>query len=123
SSGGMAKINQPWPASTEENLSTSRKKARSASGSLLYMTICAPLIKRKLRFPNGDGHIFTVRPSSQLDFRRSEGKPSGMRCTTKRVPGPCWKHPRTEIEILHPTSNQRSGSCHVTHNFSKELDR
>jgi hypothetical protein len=37
SDGGSAKISQPWPASTDSYSSTSRKKARSASGSLLWM--------------------------------------------------------------------------------------
>ena len=35
SDGGSANINQPRPASTEENPSTSRRNERSASGSLL----------------------------------------------------------------------------------------
>src|SRR6267378_1562486 len=50
SSGGMAKINHPWPASTQENWSTSRKKARSASGSLEQTTTCAAFIKGELLF-------------------------------------------------------------------------
>jgi hypothetical protein len=35
SAGGNLKMSQPCPASTERNSSTSRKNARSASGSLL----------------------------------------------------------------------------------------
>src|ERR1700722_1611314 len=44
SRGGMAKINHPWPTSTDGYLKTSRKKARSASAFLEWITICAPLI-------------------------------------------------------------------------------
>src|SRR5580704_17500480 len=54
SSGGMAKISQPWPASTQGNWSTSRKKTRSASESLEETTTCAPLIKRELLLASVD---------------------------------------------------------------------
>ena len=43
SPGGRAKISQPSPASTCANPSTSRRKARSASASREWMTVCAPL--------------------------------------------------------------------------------
>src|SRR2546430_2694969 len=37
-------MSQPPPASTDENPSTSRRKARTASASLLKMIACAPVI-------------------------------------------------------------------------------
>src|SRR5262249_31716317 len=48
SCGGSSKISQPWPASTDENPRTSRKKARSAVESLLYTITCAPKIMNLL---------------------------------------------------------------------------
>ena len=49
SAGGSAKMSQSCPASTKGYPSTSRKKARSASASVLKMTMCAPLIMVGLR--------------------------------------------------------------------------
>src|SRR5262249_14052898 len=44
SAGGNPKMSQPWPTSTCVSFRVSRRKARSASGFLLLMTECAPVI-------------------------------------------------------------------------------
>src|SRR5262245_49901373 len=44
SAGGNPKMSQPWPTSTCVSFRVSRRKARSASGFVLLMTECAPII-------------------------------------------------------------------------------
>src|SRR5262245_21093991 len=44
SAGGNPKMSQPWPTSTCVSFRVSRRKARSASGFVLLMTECAPVI-------------------------------------------------------------------------------
>src|SRR5258706_2100177 len=44
-------MSQPSPASTESKPRTSRQKARSASGLLLSMMVCTPMITRSMDPP------------------------------------------------------------------------
>ena len=53
SAGGSLKISQPPPESMQGISSTSRKKARSASGSLLKIIAWAPVIMMRFPFPIG----------------------------------------------------------------------
>src|SRR5262249_41967349 len=54
SAGGNPKMSQPWPTSTCVSFRVSRRKARSASGFLLLMTECAPVIIIVLALKKGD---------------------------------------------------------------------
>src|SRR5271168_1473588 len=54
SDGRRAKISQPWPASTDGKLRTSRKKARSTPAFLEWITMCAPLIIACASFRDDD---------------------------------------------------------------------
>src|SRR5690348_4127779 len=68
SPGGRAKISQPPPASTDSRPSTSRKNARSASGSELSMMVCAPVnirggVYRRGRVPTGVASL-RLRPGA-----------------------------------------------------------